>query len=235
MKLSVQLEPLLYMLRQSSFKAIILNAISQLQANGVSAITFPLSEELLDKISEDWYRIFRSACQVYTIIHMPPDDELMRVALKLKPNMVVFGEKFVEDTYELEPLQPPLLTDWLKETKLNLDANHISMGLKLFPQANLLKTVQKIQIDWLEFPIHSLLECEDTNDLILKIEDFANATLMARKLGMGVTLSGDIKLTDMFTLQEIKNTDEVLLNFPFWEQSILYGIDKTLEMYRYYL
>jgi pyridoxine 5'-phosphate synthase PdxJ len=232
MKIAVSLDPLFRMFRPEKSEGVILNAISLLQGAGVSSISLPVHTNLLETHGEDWFIICRKAIKTHCIVQMPMEDDLVKLALRMKPDMIIFGQTQGPEGLKFRPVDPQEDQSWLIETGMNLEANSISMGLFLEAQPKLMKHVQKINPDWIELSAFPLLESMDSNDLILKMEDYSNVSLMAAKLGIGITLQGDFALPDLHVPLEIQNLDEILLHDSFWELSMIYGIDKTLEMIR---
>lgn len=235
MNIGIALDPLYKLFRKEKSESIILNAIGQLQGAGVSNISFPLTYDLLEKYGEEWFIICRKAIQTHCTIRMPQEDDLVKMALKIKPDMIIFGDIMNTENPGLSPIDPQLQQDWLSDVKLTLEANSISLGILIDPKPKSMKHVQKIKPDWLELSGDHLLQSVDSNDLLLKTEDYSNVCLMASKLGMGVTLNGDFSLTDLHLPHEIQNISELVLNDSFWELCTIYGIDKTLEMVRFHL
>lgn len=235
MKISVNLMPLFDFLPEESIRKVLPTLVSQLQPTGIASLGIPLTVPLLEIFPEDWFRFLRQGIFTYTMLYLPPEEDLIKAALRIRPEMIVICDREQGQSVIPDPIVGEVDESRLKELKQLLDAHRISLGMWTVPHGRFRKKVQKLPLDWLDISASDLLESEDNRELILKMEDYSNLALLARKLGIGVSISGDFSLIDLKWIHDIHNVEEVIFHRTFLENSLLFGVQKTVEMIRAHL
>lgn len=228
MKLSLHTRKLFQFYSDGPSHFTISALIALIQQTGVHAISIPMHSKLLEH--EPFLQFIRSGIGITCIIECPQNDQLLSAAIKLKPNMIILGDEESETSFTINPFRNDIPVDLIKESILNLEAHNISAGIFMEPDMKLIRSIKNLDLDWLVLSTVPLFESTDSNDVIMNLENLSNCVVAGKKLGMGISLSGDFPLDRLDLVQEITHIDEIIVHEPFWSCTPLYGAIKTTEL-----
>jgi len=203
-------------------------AASLAEIGGADAITIHLREDRRHIQDRDAI-ILRKTIKTKLNLEMAATQEMLKIALELKPDMVTLvPEKRQELTTE-GGLDVRTHKDHLKTFLGTLKEAGIRVNLFIDPEPEQIKASHKIDTNGIE--IHTGKYC-DAKDEIMKdkeLERIYNTALLASKLGMAVHAGHGLDYYNVKKVTEIKEIEEFAVGFSIIARSVFVGIERAVR------
>jgi len=203
-------------------------AASLAEIGGADAITIHLREDRRHIQDRDAI-ILRKTIKTKLNLEMAATQEMLKIALELKPDMVTLvPEKRQELTTE-GGLDVRTHKDHLKKFLGTLKEAGIRVNLFIDPEPEQIKASHKIDTNGIE--IHTGKYC-DAKDEIMKdkeLERIYNTALLASKLGMAVHAGHGLDYYNVKKVTEIKEIEEFAVGFSIISRSVFVGIERAVR------
>ncbi|HBR16736.1 MAG: pyridoxine 5'-phosphate synthase [Deltaproteobacteria bacterium RIFCSPLOWO2_12_FULL_43_16] len=203
-------------------------AASLAEIGGADAITIHLREDRRHIQDRDAI-ILRKTIKTKLNLEMAATQEMLKIALELKPDMVTLvPEKRQELTTE-GGLDVRTHKDHLKKFLGTLKEAGIRVNLFIDPEPEQIKASHKIDTNGIE--IHTGKYC-DAKDEIMKdkeLERIYNTALLASKLGMAVHAGHGLDYYNVKKVTEIKEIEEFAVGFSIIARSVFVGIERAVR------
>jgi pyridoxine 5-phosphate synthase len=188
-------------------------------------------------IAERDLRLLKEMKSSFFNLRIPIDNDAMRMALSIIPDMVTFVEANPNNPRKINAVSPSLHQAAIEEMLPNLQANNISVAILVKPEIEYLKLVSKLPFDYVELDALEYTEASDINDEIVALDKLKSAALALGKWGMGVNCSGNITYDDIDGLAQTPNVEDITMGDSIFRRSMLVGINQAvreaLELMRY--
>ncbi len=194
-------------------------------ANGLVCTYFGKS----NGITERDLRLLKEIRKTFFSIRIPVQEDALRLVLSLSPDMVTFVEVTPTHPFSVQPIDTTLHLDTIQQMLPDLQANNIPVSVLIEPEINILKNVNKLEMDYVEIDVTGYTEAENINDELLFLDKIKSATIAAVKLGMGVNCSGNISFEHISELAKIPNLEDIIIGGQIVQRSIYVGVEKAVS------
>ncbi|MBI5048051.1 MAG: pyridoxine 5'-phosphate synthase [Deltaproteobacteria bacterium] len=198
------------------------------ELGGADGITIHLREDRRHIQDRDAI-ILRKTIKTKLNLEMAATQEMLKIALELKPDMVTFvPEKRQELTTE-GGLDVRTHKDSLKKIIATLKEAGIRVNLFIDPEPEQVKASHRMDVSGVE--IHTGKYC-DANDGVMRDEELKriyNTTLLASKLGMAVHAGHGLDYYNVKKVAEIKEIEEFAIGFSIIAKSVFVGIERAVR------
>jgi len=215
-----------YMLKDSDFDPVQFAVMAEVAgANGIS-VTLADSDRGL---KEEDVRALRRVSRSFLNVHIPIDPQLVKTALSIKPDMVTFVDVSQGSNISISPLSTHTLVETLPGVLSDFRASQISVAAFVMPEINLLKQLNRVDVDFVEFDCTEITRAEDSNDELVGLDKLHSAVLGAAKLGIGVNCFGAIGYQHLPYLARIPRIEDICMGLSLVKRSMLVGVQKAVE------
>jgi len=172
--------------------------------------------------------ILRKTVKTMLNMEMAAVEEMIRIALEIKPDMVTLVPEKREELTTEGGLEVKLRKKELKETVEVLQGSDIMVSLFINPDSAQIKAAHKIGVDCVE--IHTGTFCdakeEEKDKELQRIED---AVSIASKLKLRVHAGHGIDYRSIKDLRDINNIEEFSIGHSIIARSVLVGLDQAVR------
>lgn len=195
---------------------------------GAEGITIHLREDRRHIQDRD-LEIIRQTVKSKLNLEMAATQEIIRIALKIKPEKVTLvPEKRQELTTEggLDVIiNQKLITDTVKR----LHDGGISVSLFVDPHQEQIKAANKTGADYIE--IHTGTYCQVFNgsEMPVELEKIDTAIKLARKVGLGVNAGHGLNYFNIKPIASLGGIEEYNIGHSIISRAMLVGLDRAVR------
>ncbi|RMF61935.1 MAG: hypothetical protein D6748_00580 [Calditrichaeota bacterium] len=193
-------------------------------ASGISA-TFPAKSS---GVSERDIKLLKQLHKTFFNLHLPLNPESLKIALTLSPDMVTFVDLQPGDPVKLAPLPAYQIEESLSSSLPDFHANGISVAVYCEPEISILKTLSKLEIDYVEFDCTGYTRASDSNEELVGLDKLNSATMAAAKLGFGINCFGNIDYYHLSSLAAIPRLEDICMGEALLKRSFLVGVNQAI-------
>jgi len=203
---------------------------------GADGITVHLREDRRHIQDRD-LKILRQTVQTRLNLEMAATDEMINIALAIKPEMcTLVPEKRAELTTE-GGLDVRIHQEAIKAAVERLQEGGLIVSLFIDPDPDQIKAASKVGADYIEIHTGSFAEAttwKQEEQELIKIE---NAVKLARKLELGVNAGHGLNYVNVKKVAAIGGIEEFNIGHSIMSRAILVGLDRAVrdmsELVRY--
>ena len=203
-------------------------AASLAELGGADGITIHLREDRRHIQDRDAI-ILRKTVKTKLNLEMAGTQEMMKIALELKPDMVTLVPERRQELTTEGGMDVRTQKGRLKKIIAALKEAGIRVNLFIDPEPEQVKTSHRIDTNGIE--IHTGKYC-NTQDGVLKdkeLERIYNTALLASKLGMAVHAGHGLDYYNIKQVAEIKEIEEFAIGFSIIARSVFVGIERAVR------
>ncbi|MBI5874986.1 MAG: pyridoxine 5'-phosphate synthase [Deltaproteobacteria bacterium] len=204
-------------------------AASLAELGGADGITIHLREDRRHIQDRDAI-ILRKTVKTKLNLEMAATQEMLKIALELKPDMVTLvPEKRQELTTE-GGLDVRAHKDPLKKIIATFKDAGIRVNLFIDPEPEQVKASHRIDTNGIEIHTGKYCEANDRNtDRDKELERIYNTALLASKLGMAVHAGHGLDYYNAKKAAEIKEIEEFAIGFSIIARSVFAGMERAVR------
>ena len=180
-------------------------------------------------ISERDVRVLKELCKTTFNLRIPLDRNSLHLALSVAPDMVTFIDIPPGQAGKVGPVNPSLHMEDIERMVADLEANNISTALLVEPEINILRSISRVNIDYVELSAHYYSHAPDTNDELIALDKIRSAAVAAAKLGIGVNCSGGLTTECLYDLAQIPNLEDLIIGSDILSSAMNIGIEKSVK------
>ena len=198
------------------------------ELGGADGITIHLREDRRHIHDRDAI-ILRKTVKAKLNLEMAATQEMLKIALELKPDMVTLvPEKRQELTTE-GGLDVRAHKDPLKKFIATLKEAGIRVNLFIDPEAEQIKASHRIDTSGIEIHTGKYCDAGDWNERDKELERIYNTAILASKLGMAVHAGHGLDYYNIKRVAEIKEIEEFAIGFSIIARSVFAGIERAVR------
>ncbi len=200
------------------------------ELGGADAITVTLHPSRRGIRDRDVY-VLKEVVKTRLIVEMPLDDDLMTVALEVRPWMVTFIAENQVDPSGKEPLDYRDLEAISAATERLRGAGIISSH-HILPQAEDIKNAARCRTDFVEFSTSGYSRAGSVTEAESELDDIARNSQMAHKLGLGVYCGSGLTYKNVAQCAEIDVIQQVTVGRALINRAVIVGIEQAVSQMR---
>lgn len=180
-------------------------------------------------ITERDIRLLKEIRTTYFNLYIPPTPEAVRTALSVTPDMVTFADFHSADGRGPLPITPALHLETIQTLVPDLKANQISVAAVIPPEISVLKSLNKLQLDYVDLCGENLTNAADVNEELVESDKIRSAAMAAAKLGFGVNCSGDLGYAQLSVLTRVPYLEDLVLGCDFARRALYVGVEQAVK------
>lgn len=198
------------------------------ELGGADAITIHLREDRRHIQDRDAI-IIRKTIKTKLNLEMAATQEMLKIALELKPDMVTLvPEKRQELTTE-GGLDVRAHKGYLKKFIATIKGAGIRVNLFIDPEPEQVKASHRIYTNGIEIHTGRYSEAKTLNERDKELKRICNTVLLASRLGMAVHAGHGLDYYNVKKVAEIKEIEEFAIGFSIIAKSMFVGIEKAVR------
>jgi pyridoxine 5-phosphate synthase len=228
-RLSLQVDDLAYIrtaLQDDSYDPVRFGIVAEIAGAHGLVCTYTSSSK---GIQERDLRLLKELSKSFFNLHIPVNDDALKLALSVMPDMVTFVDVKSNDPRNFSSIDLSLHQPEIEQMVPDLQANKISVSILIKPELDALKVISKLPIDYIEIDVSDFTTASDINEEIVVLDKIKSAAMAVGKWGMGVNCFGNIGYDDIPALAQAPNLEDITIGSELIQRSLLVGIDKAIE------
>ena len=195
---------------------------------GAKGITIHLRKDRRH-IQERDLDVLRSTVKTKLNLEMGTNEETVKIALKIKPDMATLvPEKEKEVTTE-GGLNLSQNTSRLKEVTTLLQERGISVFLFIKPDSHSVRRAHKLNVWGIELHTGIYAEANSPLELATELEKIAGAAVLAKKLGLRVHAGHGLNYQNVRKFCLIKEIEVLSIGYSIIARACIVGIERAVK------
>ena len=198
------------------------------ELGGADGITIHLREDRRHIQDRD-LRLLRQTIKTKLNLEMAATDEMVRIALEVKPEMcTLVPEKRQELTTE-GGLDVRFNLELITEAVDRLQDGGIIVSLFVDPDTDQIKAANKADADCIEIHTGSFAEARHWRQQEQELTKIDNAVRLAKKLGMGVNAGHGLTYSNIKKMAAIGGIEEFNIGHSIIARAVLVGLERAIR------
>jgi len=195
---------------------------------GASGIVCHLREDRRH-INDIDLRKLRETVHSYLNMEMAATDEMVKIAIKIKPEMVTLVPESREEVTTEAGLDVIGQKVHLNDIIYRLTDAGIVVSIFIDPDINQIKMASKIGANYIELHTGEYANAKSEADMKDELEVIKTSALAARKLGLGVSAGHGLNYFNVKPIARIEAIEELNIGHSIIAKASLVGIDRAVR------
>jgi len=195
---------------------------------GAKGITVHLRKDRRH-IQERDLNILRSTVKTKLNLEMGTDEEIVRIALKIKPDLCTLVPEKGEEITTEGGLNLSQKTSRLKEVITLLHERGIPVSLFINPDSNSVRKAHKLGVEVVELHTGIYAEANSPLEVATQLEKLAGAAGLAKKLGLRVNAGHGLNYQNVRKVCLIEEIKELSIGHSIIARACLVGIERAVK------
>lgn len=180
-------------------------------------------------IQERDLRILRETVQTKLNVEMAATQEMVRLALNYKPDIVTFVPERPDEITTEGGLEVSFNKDALSKHVSLLKEADFSVSLFIDPDLDQVRASHKVDADQIEINTAKYTEARDSDEARRELEKIVNAAKTASKLGMRVAAGHGLNYTNVRPVAAIPEIEEFNIGHAIIARAVLVGLERAVR------
>ncbi|HEY5649606.1 MAG TPA: pyridoxine 5'-phosphate synthase [Nitrospiria bacterium] len=195
---------------------------------GADGIVIHLREDRRH-VKERDLNLLRQILKIKLDLEMAPVDEVVKIALEVKPDMVTIVPERREELTTEGGLEVAGNRDSLQNTIQLLHDGGIGVSLFIEPDLNQVKASHRISADYVEIHTGRYANAKSTKEQDSEFEAIQQASKMAFKLGMGVNAGHGLNYRNIKRLLSVSEIVEYNIGHSIISHAVMVGLPQAVK------
>jgi pyridoxine 5-phosphate synthase len=174
-------------------------------------------------------KLLRQVVKTALNLEMAATNEMMEIALQVKPNMVTLvpekeGELTTEGGLDVESNY-----EQLNQATGKLQLNGMLVSLFVNPDEESIQTSAKLRADYVEINTDSYASAKSVADQITQLERLERMTTLAHRLNVGINMGHGLDYRNIVNLVQIPHIHEFSIGHAIVARAVLVGFEKAVR------
>lgn len=180
-------------------------------------------------INDDDLRRVRETVKSHLNMEMGGNDDMVRIASKIKPEMVTLVPEKREELTTEGGLDVVSLKDHLRDIVFRLKSAGIKVSIFVDPDIAQIKQCSNIEADLIEIHTGHYANAKTEAEVIEQYEKIKEAAIYADKLGLGVSAGHGLNYHNVRDIVEIEEIEELNIGHSIISRAALVGLDRAVR------
>ncbi|MDY0017663.1 MAG: pyridoxine 5'-phosphate synthase [Candidatus Delongbacteria bacterium] len=195
---------------------------------GADGIVCHLREDRRHINDEDLRRI-RETVKSHLNLEMAGNDEMVRIATSIKPDMVTLVPEKREELTTEGGLDVISMKDHLRDIVFRLKSAGIKVSIFVDPDISQIKQCSSIEADLIEIHTGHYANAVLESDIIEEFEKIRAASVYAEKSGLGVSAGHGLNYHNVKDILQIEEIEELNIGHSIISRAVLVGMDRAVR------
>ncbi|MBD3224837.1 MAG: hypothetical protein GF313_08915 [Caldithrix sp.] len=203
-------------------------AIVLAELGGAESIVGYLRDDLRT-CSEKDVNLLRELVKTYLNIRTNITEENIRKLMSIKVDMVTFAAPGDVSAVAPSPLNLTTYGNEVHKYVAELRSTNIISSVLVEPDIEQLKSAGKLEFDYVEIDVSRMSASTDMNEELEFLEELNGLTIAANKIGMGVSISGNIGYDNIKDLAQIANIEDIIVSNAVFNKALSIGLEQAVR------
>jgi pyridoxine 5-phosphate synthase len=203
-------------------------AASLAELAGADGITIHLREDRRHIKDRD-LRLLRETARTRLNLEMAPTQEMVKMALDIKPHMVTFVPEKREELTTEGGLEVKLAKEDLGKYIRLLHEGEIPVSLFIDPDIDQVKAAHKLAADYIEIHTGRYAAARNKREEDREFNDIFNTVKIASKLHLGVNAGHGLDYWNIKRLIQIEEIEEFNIGHSIISRAVMVGMDRAVR------
>ncbi|MBN2857883.1 MAG: pyridoxine 5'-phosphate synthase [Candidatus Delongbacteria bacterium] len=180
-------------------------------------------------INDDDLRRIRETVKSHLNLEMAANDDMVRIATKIKPETVTLVPEKREELTTEGGLDVAGLKDHLRDVVFRLKSAGIKVSVFVDPDISQIKQCANIEADIIEIHTGHYANANTDSDVLEEFEKIKHAAVYAAKLGLMVSAGHGLNYHNVKDIVEIEEIEELNIGHSIISRSVFTGMDKAVK------
>jgi len=162
-------------------------------------------------------------------MEMAANDEMVRIATKIKPEMVTLVPEKREELTTEGGLDVVSMKDHLRDIVFRLKSAGIKVSVFVDPDIAQIKQCSNVEADLIEIHTGHYANAKTEAELVEQFEKIKEAAIYADKLGLGVSAGHGLNYHNVKDIAGIEEIEELNIGHSIIARSVLVGLDRAVR------
>jgi pyridoxine 5-phosphate synthase len=174
-------------------------------------------------------KILRQTVQTRLNLEMAATDEMIAIALSVKPDMCTLVPEKREELTTEGGLDVRMNLPSIEKAVQRLQDGGIIVSLFIDPDPDQVKAANKSGADYVEIHTGSFAEAKDSKSEDQELIKIENAVKLSAKLGMGVNAGHGLNYTNIKKICALGGIEEFNIGHSIISKAVLVGLDRAVR------
>ncbi|MBE9536749.1 MAG: pyridoxine 5'-phosphate synthase [Proteobacteria bacterium] len=195
---------------------------------GADGITIHLREDRRHIQDRD-LRLLRETARTRINLEMAPTQEMVKIALDIKPDMVTFVPEKREELTTEGGLEVKLAKEDLGKYIRLLHEGEILVSLFIDPDIDQVKATHKAGADYIEIHTGRYAEARNKREEDREFNDIFNTVKIASKLHLGINAGHGLDYWNIKRLLQIDEIEEFNIGHSIIARAVMVGMERAVK------
>lgn len=162
-------------------------------------------------------------------LEMAATDEMIKIALKVKPDMVTLVPEKREELTTEGGLDIISMKSKLDPVIDKLQEGNIKVSLFVEPSPESVDAALEIGADMIEIHTGKYALTREAKDILIELEKIRATSLMAKELGIGVNAGHGLNYHNILAIANIVEIDEVSIGHSIIANAVFIGLENAVR------
>ena len=195
---------------------------------GADGITVHLRQDRRHIQDRD-LRLLREILQTRLNLEMSAEQEMMEIALSIKPDMVTLVPEKADEVTTEGGLDVIGQKDWLAQQIQTLRISEIPVSLFIDPDLGQVKKARKIEANFIEIHTGLYAAAKTPKQQQEELERIELAAKLAKKFNMGVNAGHDLTYRNVTPIAAIEEIEELNIGHNIIARAVFVGLEQAIK------
>lgn len=195
---------------------------------GADGIVCHLREDRRHIKDRDLY-LLKQTMQTHLNLEMAATDEMVEIALKVKPDMCTLVPEKREELTTEGGLDAVFLFDHISQVVNTLKDNNIVVSLFINPEIGQVKAAVRMKADFIELHTGAYADAEDEKNADLELGNIASMAIAAHKLGLRVSAGHGLKYYNVRRVAKLEFIEELNIGHSIVARAAMIGMEQAVR------
>jgi len=176
--------------------------------------------------------VLKEVVKTRLIVEIPPDDQILAVALEVKPSQVTLVSENRVDPRGAETLDYSGNFEKICEVTERLRSAGIVVSHFIRPQAEDTKNAARCKVDYVTLSTLGYASAESVQEAEEELEDIERISHLAHKLSMGVHAAGGLTYKNATQCAELELIQQIIVGRAVVKRALMVGIERAVSLMR---
>ncbi len=180
-------------------------------------------------IQERDLRLLREIIQTRLNLEMASTQEIVKIALDVKPDMVTLVPERREELTTEGGLEVVLNKETLKHTVSLLHDAGITVSVFIEPDLNQIKACHAVAVDCIEIHTGSYARLWSKEEEESELERITNAVRFGKKLGLKIHAGHGLNYHNVIRIVQIRDIEELNIGHSIISRAVFVGLERAVN------
>ncbi len=180
-------------------------------------------------INDDDLRRLREIVKSHLNLETAANDEMVRIATKVKPEMVTLVPEKREELTTEGGLDVIAMKDYLRDIVFRLKSAGIKVSVFVDPDISQIKTCSALEADLIEIHTGHYANARTESEIVEEFEKIRAAAVYAEKSGLGVSAGHGLNYHNVKDIIQIEEIEELNIGHSIIARASLVGLERAVR------